>query len=292
MQEPSVRKSRLAIAGGFALVVAVGGAGFVVGRSTQSARQAAPAPVVTTPAPSLKAAPETVVETSRPLSRADLLGLAAAAADAQASGGTVPKAVRDAAGRPFDLVLPFGCAGPGDSLSGLPMGWRYDDGSQALKVTASPIAWRAEEWQASSTMGDALEGFWIARPWSTAESCPPQGRQAMPTGVDPITLPGQTVAIARPVTKDESGREMRAPRSYDIVRRVPRDRLDTSQGFRLRIIGRVEASPGGVAPITCVQPAGIEQRPICRINTRIDEVRIENAATSDVLGAWPTAAAD
>lgn len=289
MQEPSVRKSRLAIAGGFALVVAVGGAGFVVGRSTQSAREAAPAPVVTATAPSPQASPETVVETSRALSRANLLGLAAAAADAQASGGEVPKAVRDAAGRPFDLVLPFGCAGPGDSLSGLPMGWRYDDDSQALRITASPITWRAEEWQAPAAVGEALEGFWIARPWSTAETCPPQGRQAMPTGIDPVTLPGQTVAIVRPAAVDADARELREPRSYDIVRRVPRDRLDTSQGFRLRITGRIEATPGDAAPVSCVQPAGIEQRPICRIATRIDEVRVENTATGDVLGSWPSA---
>src|SRR3546814_7355810 len=93
MQEPSVRTSRLAIAGGFAAILVVGGGGFFLGRATAPARPAPPPVVVPAPAP----AP--VPETPKDLERGDLIALAQRAADAFASGEAVPKAVAEATGR-------------------------------------------------------------------------------------------------------------------------------------------------------------------------------------------------
>src|SRR3546814_523419 len=84
MQEPSVRTSRLAIAGGLAAILVVGGGGFFLGRTT--------APVPPAPAPALVPAPAPVPvpETPKDLERGALIQLATRAADAFASGADMP----------------------------------------------------------------------------------------------------------------------------------------------------------------------------------------------------------
>src|SRR3546814_6063418 len=62
-------------------------------------------------------APVPVPETPKDLERGDLIALAQRAADAFASGEAVPKAVAEATGRRFELLLPFGCGGPSEARS-------------------------------------------------------------------------------------------------------------------------------------------------------------------------------
>ncbi|MBB5708117.1 hypothetical protein [Sphingopyxis panaciterrulae] len=280
MQEPSVRTSRLAIAGGFAAILVVGGGGFFLGRATAPARPAPPPVVVPAPAP----AP--VPETPKDLERGDLIALAQRAADAFASGEAVPKAVAEATGRRFELLLPFGCGGPSEAESSLPMQWRYDEAGGTLRVSVKPMMWSKTDWNLGDRADiDAAEGFWITRPWSSSGACPLRAGQAFPRGVEPLTLPGQTLAIAQFFRSEADRDGRRNGRPFETVQRVAADKFDGSRGFRLRISGRIEAVADG-GPIRCVQPAGAEQRPICVIGTRIDTVRLENPTSEDVLATW------
>ena len=280
MQEPSVRTSRLAIAAGFAAIIAIGGSGFFLGRVTAPAPKA-PAPVAPAPTP----APKPVVKT---LERGDLLALAQQAADAFASGQSAPKAVTDAAGRAFDLTLPFGCGGPADADSGVPMRWSYDEDEQILRISVRSETWKGGDWGSSGPAdAEVAEGFWISRPWMSSPDCPLRGDRAMARGVEPVTLPGQTLAIAQ-FAGNEADRDLhRGGRPYEIVQRVPKERFDGSRGFRLLVSGRI-ANPGASAPIRCVQPAGTEQRPICAIDVRIESVRIANPVSGETLATWST----
>ncbi|WP_420142476.1 hypothetical protein [Sphingomonas sp.] len=284
MQEPTVRTSRLAIAGGLAAIMAVGGAGFLFGRSTAPRPEPVPqvaAPIPVTPPPPPSEAPRT-------MARADLIDLARRAADAFASNQPPPGDMDAAAGRRFDLVLPFGCGGPSDAASTLPMQWRYDAEAKVLHVSVNPTAWSAADWGLGEEAGvTSAEGFWIARPWSSSEACPTRVGTATPTGVEPVTLPGQTLGIAQ-FLADGARREGRA---FEIRQRMNPEEAEGGQGFRLRLIGRVERI-AGAAPVRCIQPAGIEQRPVCVIGMRMDEVRIENPATGKVLGTWPASRPD
>ncbi len=279
MQEPSVRTSRLAIAGGFAAILVVGGAGFFLGRATAPAP---PPPPVVVPAP----APAPAPETPKTLERGDLIALVQRAADAFASGAAAPKAVTDAAGRRFDLLLPFGCGGPSEAESRQPMQWRYDEAKGTLRVSVKPTTWAGAEWGLDDRTGiDSGEGFWIARPWSSGGTCPPRAGPIAPRGVEPVTLPGQTLAIAQ-FFKGESDRDgRRNGRSFETVQRIAADSFDGSEGLRLRVTGRIDAI-AGTAPVRCVQPAGAEQRPICAIGARIDTVQLENPATGESLATW------
>ncbi len=218
------------------------------------------------------------------LDRAQLLALAAQAADAFASQESAPEAFAAAGGRRFDLVLPFGCAAPGSTESPGTMRWRFDEKTATLRITVDPVLWRGDEWGYAATEGEpaAFRGFWIARPWSSATSCEAFRKPKTDTGSDPVLLPGQTVAIARPIDEDAGGRL----RPYEVVQRATPDDFDPARGFRLRIVGRLQ-SAAGARPMQCVQPAGDEQRPLCLITASFSEVRIENAKSDEVLARWP-----
>src|SRR3546814_11296367 len=72
----------------------------------------------------------------------------------------------------------------------------------------------------------------------------------------------------------------RSDRSYETVQRMPPEQFSPEQGFRLRVTGRIERLPGGKA-VQCIQPAGIEQQPICLVAVSFDDIRLENPMRSE-----------
>ena len=275
MREPSVRTSRLAIAGGFSAALAVAAAGFLIGRATiPSQPQAAPAPL---PA----AAPaEPASDDRRLLSRGDIASAAREAADALASGTQSPTTLRDLSGRRFLLSLPFGCVGPAGPDSPAQLRWRYDDAAEALRVHVALVAWQPDEWGMPSDAATAPQGFWIRRPWSSAETCPTAATDDSALGTAPITLPGQTLAIV-----GFTAEPLKPGSAYEAVIRIPRDKLNMAQGLRARISGRIDRFPGDGA-IRCVQPAGIEQQPVCAVAAVFDELVVDNPATGETVATW------
>ncbi|HVI97821.1 MAG TPA: hypothetical protein VM657_02010 [Sphingomonas sp.] len=273
MQEPSVRASRLAIAGGVVATIAIGAAGFFLGRATYPRPEPITPVVIAAPTP--EPSPTPVLPTI--WGRTEIVGLAASASDALASGAPLPALANEAVGQRLDLVIPFGCAGAAEEGSQAPLRWRYDEQDRALRVHVAPTRWSASDWALDKDQAAAsIEGFWIPRPWSTSDACPRRG-QAVASGTAAILLPGQTLAVAQFTGDDE--------RVFDTVQRVTPDEFDVSKGLRLRLRGRIDRVPGGSA-VRCVQPAGSEQRPICVIAISLDEVLIENAATNAVLATW------
>ena len=276
MEEPSIRTSRLAIAGGLAAAIALGATGFVLGRTTAPRSQ--PAPVAVEDPPTLAAASDNI------LRRADLIDLAERAADALTSGEEAGDLPTVSAGQRFELILPFGCSGPDES--GPAMRWDHDPESEALRITVEPSTWGPEQWALDTPPGfEVAEGFWISRPWSRSETCP-QGGAAIPPDTDAITLPGQTLAIAQFFAGGDRRDARRDGRPYESVTRVPAESFDGARGFLLRVKGRLEEIPGA-GVVHCAQPAGVEQRPVCVIGVRMDEVIIEDPAGGDVVASWP-----
>lgn len=279
MREPSIRTSRLVIAAGLAAAIMVGGGGFLLGRRT-APQPAPPAPVAPPPVPAPKP------EAERLLRRADLVMLARDMADAWSTRGAPPIDLHRLAGRRFELVLPFGCGGPTGPDERSPMQWSYDAEAQRLRVSVAPTRWEAADWGYDPADGRQAEGFWIARPWSSSERCPAGGTPSAPVGTEPITLPGQSLAVAQFLPAGSESLLARGGRPMEVVRRVAPADLDPAAGFRVRITGRIERDP---EPGRCVQPGGTEQRPICLLKVRMDEIRIENGADDGVLGRWAIA---
>lgn len=287
MKEPSLHSSRVALAIGVAAVILVGGGGFLLGRVTTERP-----PAIVTPAPVAKPtpAPEPEPATRGVLGRADLIALATLAADATASGREPAAELADADGRRFEIRLPFGCDGPAGENSNAAMRWRYDAEEEALRFHVAPFIWTAEDWWREGAPDgiEAIEGFWITRPWTSSEGCPTGGDRPVATGAEPVTLPGQTLALGQVFFSEGARGGRRGDQPYQSVIRMAEDELDGSAGFRLRLSGRI-ARMAGAGTVRCRQPAGPEQRPICLIGMALDEVAIENPANGETLATWSVA---
>ncbi len=291
MDEPEVRSSRIAIALAALVAVAVGGGGFLIGRTfaphPPAAVDSAPREPVTRP---------TVLPAeSLTLSRGDLVSLAAKGADALSSGAPLPPDVRGSAGRRFELLIPFGCGGPSAGTSESAF-WTYDKAQGRLRISVTPTGWQAGDWNLGEAPGlEAIEGFWVDRPWSSSTDCPaaPEQTEPAPEATEntpppdkqPAAEPERTLAVAQIFLADGTRGIRRANRPYSIVTRVAPEQFDGTRGFRLRLTGRIDRTPNG-EPVQCVQPGGAQQRPACLIATVLDEVRIEDPASGEALATW------
>lgn len=279
MREPSPHTSRLAIVAGLGAAMLLAGAGFLAGRSSAPLSEATatgPPPEALSPP-----APKTV---EAPLDREAILSLARRAEDATASNAELPAELIRVAGKRFDLVIPFGCDGPSDPKSSASMRWSYDSETETLRITVVPDRWTTKEWRIGDSPDGPTEmrGFWIARPWSSATTCvEPRGPQTI-AGIDATVLPGQTLAIASLIEFEDASKA----RPLKIVRRVAAEDFDPTQGFRLRVVGRI-VPPAGANPIHCIEPGGREQRPLCLMAASFGEFRIESPTDGTVFGAWP-----
>ena len=281
MQEPSPHSSRLAMAGGLAALLVVGGSGFLIGRTTapepmRTVSQVPRAQPEPPPPPAAIAPPPT-------LERAGLLDLVADAIDAAVASRQLPKEIQSAAGRRFDLVLPFGCAGPVEGERSAPFGWQYDHANTTLRVWINATRWESATWGAAKTEEGktAIEGFWVAKPWSTATHCPASALGGAMRAASPDQTQGE-LAIAHLIDANAG----KSARKLEIVKRMAPDDFDAKRGFTLRITGRLQSAETG-GPIRCLQRTGQHQRPQCMIIGDFAELRVENPKTGDLLGVWP-----
>lgn len=108
------------------------------------------------------------------IDRASLLAAAAEAASATAAGAEAPASLRSLDGRQFELRIRFGCRGPSNDLEERWLGWSFDPAARRIRVRAMPTISKDVPLVARIT-GDrfeAVEGFWIPRPWLLQPICP------------------------------------------------------------------------------------------------------------------------
>ncbi|HEU4820311.1 MAG TPA: hypothetical protein VFS87_04060 [Qipengyuania sp.] len=286
MREPSLRTSRLAIAGAIAALAISGGAGFYLGRSSSPD---ASEKVAANPVPPATQQPiMPVIEPLAPLDRAGLIDLADAAADAVASGTAPPARVQEAADRRFEIAIPFGCAGPAEADSEARLRWRYEEGEETLRLHVAVTRWTAAQWGLQEPAGgEAIEGFWIERPWSSSGECLTRSVNGPTPAVVSGVAADQTLAIAQFFAEDVRREALRGDRPFQSVQRIASADFAAPRGFRLMLSGRIERIPGGETPVHCIQPGGPGQRPRCIVAVTLDEVRIENPASGEVLATWP-----
>ena len=167
-------------------------------------------------------------------------------------------------------------------------GWRYDADRSALRLQVASTRWAPQDWFGEGSPADveAVEGFWIPRPWTSAESCPRIDTPAAAAGIEPVTLAGQTLAIGQAFGKGGARQDQRDGEPFVAVVRSAPDAVRTGAGFRARLTGQLNELPGGGA-VRCRQPGGSDQRPICLIGATFDEIAIENATTGETVAQWP-----
>jgi hypothetical protein len=257
----------------------------VLGGLWLRSRPPEPAPPPTVPA----AAPqpgEPVALAPEPLLQRDaLIDAAAIAADAFASGATRTPANRQLVGRRFAFRAVFGCAGPALPGSAAAMRWEYDPETGTLRIGVRPQTLTSAAWLSpilADANVEAVEGFWIERPWLRAASCPAQRSPLeMPAS---LTVPRQTLALVELFGPGAPRAGQREGRPYEVVTKMPPEQVAAVRGFALVIEGRLVALPNG-EPIWCSSESP-DLPPTCAIAARFERVSLENAATSEVLADW------
>ena len=262
-------------------------------------------------APATPTPPPTVVLDST-LNRAALLAALSQAGTALADGRTHDAALT---GRTVSARLPFGCGGEtasNDERSGLPRLVRNADGSLTLTVApeglgGSPLVPVTR--QGGTDRWEAVEGFWIARPWSGLDACPAGATQPAPAP-SPEKTPAEGKTIVTRAEKDEdiapppaarpersaglaavfetggSRLGRRQGQAYVHVIRGEKDVAPTPApgGYALRLEGRLTAFADGRA-VHCVQQDA-ESRPVCIAALRLDRLAFEDGATGALLSEW------
>lgn len=242
------------------------------------------AEVSATPAPRKLPAPIPV------LSRGDLVGAAARAASAYAEGKQLEGA-DPLVGRTFALRIAFGCAGPAPAapqdgeLSGL-ASWTPGADGKTIELKLTPGDWTGSALiagGADAPTWEAVEGFWIPRPWLASESCPAVKGDPLQTG--DVGAAPQTLGLA--AVFDEGGSRVgrRNGRAYSFTVRAEGDAPPAvpSQGYRLALAGRIASFPDGRA-IRC-RASGPDQRPVCVVAATLDRVAFEDAE-GGTLSEW------
>jgi len=282
-----------------ALFVALLAAGACGGPQNQSnaaanaANAAQQQPVPELPAPVLE----------QPLAREQLLLAAEHAASDFASGVDDSKRQEDLADKKFEFRIRFGCEGESTNGSAQLFDWSVDSKSGALKVRATPTL-SAKDPPVQALAGknfEAVEGFWVRRPWllsaacprtepplvaQTADSKPPDAvpaKDKQPPASAAAPVPALTVGIAQFFTDTDPRTMRRSGRPYEATRKL--EEGDTpSGGFDLVLTGRLVALPDQRV-IACT-PASPGERPSCVISVEFGQVTIERADTHERLAQW------
>lgn len=246
-----------------------------------------------------------VARPAPPLDRAALLSAVAIAASAAASGSDALERQRHLDGAIFEMRIRFGCNGPSNPLGRETLGWDFDEAKRRVRVRAMPtIDIEDERIRTLGASGfEAVEGFWLPRPWMLEASCPiaavPAPSEAQPGNkaaakvegdpppelelVPPIV--GPNIGIAQFFTATDSRTRRRASRAYEASKILPADNGISSSGWNLVLSGRLKSLEGrGV--IRCSTTKGPDQPPDCVISADFDTVWIENPETGERVAEW------
>ena len=148
---------------------------------------------------------------------------------------------------------------------------------------------------------EAVDGFWIERPWIFADRCPvadeiPAAAENTPdkdsdaaASDDPVpaTAAPSTASrfgIAQLYTARDSRTGRRGGEAYSITRRVVEAERPDPKSLRLVLRGRLSVAPGGQL-IQCKFTTP-DVPPRCIISASFDRVSFENADGSTVYAQW------
>lgn len=242
--------------------------------TANAANAAEPAPPPILPAP------------VAPLDRAELLVAVRLAMDAAASGAPPPAGNKALVNRSFEIRLPFGCEG--SSSIGTWAEVDHDVRRGVLRLAARPPLSGDDALLRAVAAGqrfDRAEGYWIERPWTNSEVCPP-GATAADAREDTVRgTPRPTLAIAQFFAPDEPRTRQRGGRPYTVTRKLDADAIADRGGYRLVLAGRIAAFADG-QPVRCrVDDAALP--PVCAINARFTRVAFERALDGAPLAEWP-----
>jgi hypothetical protein len=224
-----------------------------------------------------------------PMDRAALLQAVAQARSAAAAGSDDRAEQQALDGKAFELRIRFGCAGAASDDKKRPsLSWAFDSKSGVLRLRAAPDL-SEDEAVAKGLQGvEAVEGFWLSRPWMLKAACPAKPAAPMNESTEDGPAPAGGIAprvgIAQFFTATDPRTTRRDHRPYETVeKRDPGASIGT-QGFDLVLSGRLRVLPEGRV-IRCA-PNGPDTPPVCVVSAQFDHVWIDDAATRERIADW------
>jgi hypothetical protein len=274
-------------------LVLLAGAGVMAGCQQDRGDQPRAAPTTEAAAP--PAVPLPIAEP--PLDREALLLAVARAASATAGGPSDAAEQPTLDGKRFELRSRFGCAGPTDD-GDEPQSWRFDDKRRVLRIRVVPNLTEKSPLVGALLGGayEAVEGFWIGRPWLLVAACPPTsvappaseaseaGEPSGDSSGSAAAVPEHRVGIARFFTATDARTHRRDRRAYQVTQTLATDEAPSSAGYDLVISGRLRRLSDGRV-ITCRQP-NADTRPSCVISAVFDNVAVLRADNGEPVAEW------
>jgi hypothetical protein len=220
--------------------------------------------------------PPLVVEP--PLDRQGLLLAVMRAGSQFVLGRDDPEWQRQLGGRRFQVALRFGC--PGDEMP--TRQWTFDEETRVLRLSVEPDL--TTQAPAVAELGfeqfEAVEGFWLNRPWLLEPGCPALPAEAASDDAEedegendpsePQVAAPPRVGLAHFFTAQDSRAQRRERRGYQTTQRLSQEQRPSAEGYDLALSGRLERLPDGRA-IACTS-ASAEAPPTCIVSVRIDHV--------------------
>jgi hypothetical protein len=212
-----------------------------------------------------------------------------AARTAYAAGA--PPADGELAGRRFAIRQAFGCGGP---LRGAPevaaslppgvAGWTWSRDQRSIDISLTPADWTKTQGLATGeTAWEAVEGYWLSRPWLREEGCPSAPAGAAPQLDPAVGAAALTTGLAAVFEQGSSRVGRRDGRAFTLTLRGDPSPAPPVGGYRMVIEGRLTAFTDGRA-IRC-RSAHIDQMPVCVAAAEVDRVAFEDAG-GELLKEW------
>ena len=299
-----VRPMRMTVLSGLLALAAAGSGLVAAGCDRQPASNAAQnAPAEELPLPRLPAA-------DPPLDRAALLLAVASAASAVALGKADAMAQRELDGDRFELRIRFGCPGVTPVAEQGSFNARFDAANRTLRLRAAPDLRIDDPWitTLAGDTAEAVEGFWLRRPWLLDSGCPANAASSSQAGQSPTPrsneaetakaasagrdepppaiASGPRIGIAQFFTDMDARTGRRGDRAYEATKVLAAGEHPSSQGYDLVLSGRLARLPDGRV-IAC-RARSADVPPDCIVSVDIDRVRIDRPDTSGVLAEWST----
>lgn len=239
-----------------------------------------------------------------PLDREALLMAVFRAASAAAIGEDNGDVQRNLDGKRFELRLRFGC--PGEKVTQATTRSRTFDAERRvvrLEVGSEIEGDTPLVEQVVGSEFEAVEGFWIRRPWFLRAACPRRSSTSVPQGGTPAagtgrssvsgpSEPGSTeepapwLGIAQFFSATDARTHRRDSRAYQAAENLSEGEAPSSAGYDLVVQGRLQSLPGGRV-IAC--RADGARQPSCVISASFEQVSLERADTRELLAEWPSA---
>jgi hypothetical protein len=220
-----------------------------------------------------------------PMDRSAVLTAVAKAASASALGRDDGAEQRPLDGKRFEVRIRFGCATttqPTKEPVG-PFNVRFNSEDRTLRLRAAPDLTLGEP-QIATLAGEqveAVEGFWMRRPWLLADGCP-AGTADQQSGESPVS--DQRVGLAQFFTATDSRTMRRDNRAYEATKVLAADEAPSRQGYNLVLSGRLRQLPQ--RRVILCRPRGPGAPPECVVSAQFDRVWIEDPSSKAILAEW------